>query len=441
MFKVHLLLALSTLILAEGAHARVIYGRDNRKEVSEGTSLQKRLARSAATMVAKSEISASKNRPGYIQLTQTTLRDWLEDQLNGSKARREKLFSEKVLEAANAGVTFCEGERFVDQPNPGTCSGFLIADDLILTAGHCVKFSNFCSDYKWVFGFEVNPKTKKAGLDIPETDVYSCKKVISKTLSYQLSLDYALVQLDRPVKDRLPLNLRVESQIQVDTPLFVIGSPSGLPLKIADGAKVRSSSHPFYFTANLDTFQGNSGSAVFNARTGEVEGILVRGESDYVPNMNKMCVEANKCSDHSCRGEDVTRLTAVPELGVHEALSTAAETGDALTVQNILKLNVWVDFYTKSKETALTKAAKGAQARIINILIKKGANVNHQDANGETPLHHLARVLNEHNQSALKELLSAKADPRIRNIYGQTALDLAKKLNPAGVEILQKNGI
>ena len=40
-------------------------------------------------------------------------------------------------------------------------------------------------------------------------------------------------------------------------------------------------SNLYYFTANLDTYRGNSGSPVFNAITHKVEGVLVRGEQDF----------------------------------------------------------------------------------------------------------------------------------------------------------------
>ena len=52
-------------------------------------------------------------------------------------------------------------------------------------------------------------------------------------------------------------------------------------MKIADGAWVRKNTNPVFFQTNLDAFGGNSGSPVLNSETGEVEGILVRGEIDY----------------------------------------------------------------------------------------------------------------------------------------------------------------
>ena len=85
--------------------------------------------------------------------------------------------------------------------------------------------------------------------------------------------DFALIQLDRKVTDRRILDYRRKGRISKGENLVVIGHPSGLPTKIADGAYVKSLKNKF-FRANLDTYGGNSGSAVFNANTGVVEGIV-----------------------------------------------------------------------------------------------------------------------------------------------------------------------
>ena len=90
--------------------------------------------------------------------------------------------------------------------------------------------------------------------------------------------------------------------------LTVIGYPSGLPLKVASGGRVRTVKSEYYVT-NLDTYGGNSGSAVFNSTSGEVEGILVRGENDFVSQNG--CVVSNRCTFEGCRGEDVTKISEV----------------------------------------------------------------------------------------------------------------------------------
>ena len=61
------------------------------------------------------------------------------------------------------------------------------------------------------------------------------------------------------------------------------------------------------FTANLDTYGGNSGSPVFNSETHEVEGILVRGDTDFVP-LGK-CMVSAVCPTNGCIGEDCTRVS------------------------------------------------------------------------------------------------------------------------------------
>jgi hypothetical protein len=432
----------SSLILTQASQARVIYGEDHRREVSEATPFQQQFAKSAATMISVDDMKRLSFKPGLVQLTQRTLRQWMESQVNqGSEQKKNALFSKEAQKLSQSGITFCEGELFVDQPNPGMCSGFLIAPDLLVTAGHCAEIPTFCSEYKWVFGFEYNPVTQTAGINIKEEDIYSCKKVISSALSQPTGLDYALIQLDRDVKNREPLSFRNDGLIPNKSPIFVVGSPSGLPLKVADGANVRENSHPFYFGANLDTFQGNSGSGVFNAKNGMIEGILVRGEEDYVPNQDMMCIEANKCPDDGCRGESVTRITAIPEIGVQATLIQVSESGDLTTLERLLKLNFWLDFYGKDKTTALMRAAKNAQDKIIEALIKKGADVNLQDAEGNTALHKLVGVLNNKTEPALVSLLKGNPNIKLKNKTGQSALDLAKIVNSQAVAILAKYNI
>jgi hypothetical protein len=94
--------------------------------------------------------------------------------------------------------------------------------------------------------------------------------------------------------------------------VYVIGHPVGLPTKFADGANVRNNNNESFFVCNLDTYGGNSGSPVFNSSTHELEGILVRGETDFIVTENG-CRKSNVCPQNDpnfvCRGEDCTRST------------------------------------------------------------------------------------------------------------------------------------
>jgi hypothetical protein len=69
---------------------------------------------------------------------------------------------------------------------------------------------------------------------------------------------------------------------------------------------------PAFFVANLDTYGGNSGSPVFNSETHKVEGILVRGETDFTT--IGACTVSMRCPNTGCRGEDCTRITEFAHL-------------------------------------------------------------------------------------------------------------------------------
>ncbi|MBC86947.1 MAG: peptidase [Bdellovibrionaceae bacterium] len=197
----------------------------------------------------------------------------------------------------------CPTERFFEQESAAYCSGFLIAEDLIVTAGHCIRTTTQCGRTQFVFDFAYHQfpaQVSRAEKD----NVYSCEELIHSEVVPN-GADFAIVKLNRPVIDRSPLDLRSTGEITLGQNLTVIGHPMGLPTKFADGAQVRSIDADF-FVANLDTYGGNSGSAVVDSESGIVEGILVRGERDL--SYQDGCFVSNTCADDSCRGEDVTKI-------------------------------------------------------------------------------------------------------------------------------------
>lgn len=432
----------SALISGAFAGTSAIYGEDNRREVYEATAAQQLLAKSTAAMISKSRIIEAPNSSRVKNLAQKTLREWFEEALSGTSSESPKLLSSLEQDHAMAGISFCSGTRFINQPNPAMCSGFLIAPDLIVTAGHCVESENFCDEYRWVFDFKVDKLTKKAGLNVANENIYNCKKVVSNSLDQKLGLDYAVIQLDRPVAGRAPLTIRTDAQVLNQQQLVIIGNPMGLPTKVAAGANVIKNNHPFFFKANLDSFQGNSGSAVFNSQTGVVEGILVRGEEDYIPNEKLMCFEENICQGDKCRGEDVSRILSIPEVSLHGPLIQAVTTGNLELLDKVLEIESWIDFRTSDGQSALIKASAVAQNAAMKKLIERGADVNLKDVNGNTSLHVLSLILNETNADALLTLIEAKANLEERNAKSETALlTAAAKLNLESAKILIKYGV
>ncbi|WP_413570662.1 trypsin-like serine peptidase [Bdellovibrio sp. HCB117] len=256
---------------------KVIYGDDNRVDVYQVT-------RADIREIADSTVALIPTRD-------------IQNQGNGLV---------KILASSyGSSMNLCSDEPFFDQPSAANCSGSLVGEDLIATAGHCISSSD-CSRYAFVFGYKMTD-AKTAPETLPEGEVYGCKEIVAR--EYTSAQDYALVRLDRPVRGHRVLSL-AQSAAQPGDAIYVVGHPSGLPTKVADGAQVRAQQGA-YFTSNLDTYGGNSGSAVFNARTHEVVGILVRGAQDFTYDRAKQCTVSNRCAETGCRGEDVTNISYI----------------------------------------------------------------------------------------------------------------------------------
>lgn len=308
MRKGRILLALLMASTASLAGLKVVYGKDNRKEYYQVNSFLKKLADATAGMIEN----------GTIQ----------------EENQSYRIFSHSTLgESEN----LCEGEKFADQPLAPMCSGFLVGEDTLVTAGHCFEtlwqlgyFSAdaVCEGFSWVFDYHVDSKGKVNRKDINKNNVYKCSRVVKSVFDPERNLDFAVIKLDRKVTGRAPIKYRTEGKIKDKTSLVVIGHPSGLPTKISDGGTILVNDKAETFTTTLDTFHGNSGSAVFDARTGLIEGILVSGKTDYAEisdGKGGMCTVVNVCdmNGENClsndqgstqvAGEEVTRITQLTE--------------------------------------------------------------------------------------------------------------------------------
>jgi len=208
----------------------------------------------------------------------------------------------------------CSDQIYFDQPVAAYCSGFVVGSDLIVTAGHCVDSPIALAGIRIIFGYRRTRTAKgfRIQTEIPKRDVYKISQIIEKKRNDN-GADYALIQVDRKIRDHLPLPLDFDNPVAENDELYAIGFPTGLPMKLADQAFVRAVSPDGYFVSNLDTFSGNSGSPVLRANSLEVVGILVRGGTDYTAKRD-YCQVAFVCPEvQGCRGEDSTLVSALSD--------------------------------------------------------------------------------------------------------------------------------
>ncbi len=214
-------------------------------------------------------------------------------------------------------VNFCAGEPLNHQRRIAKCSGFLISDDLLVTAAHCIRDQYDCEGNSWLFDFD--RQVAERGV-IAKNKVYHCKEVVYATKDRVTGVDFAIVRLARRVEDRMPMHL-AQNPVDAQEYLMAIGYPLGTSVKLSINGHIRNNSNPYYFRATLDTFHGNSGAPVLGQNSGSVIGLLVRGESDLERDEVQNCLRVKRCADSGCRGEDVVRIKMVvdklDELGLN----------------------------------------------------------------------------------------------------------------------------
>lgn len=244
-------------LVPEASGLGAIYGKDERELVSSSSpKVIQDLSRSVALIVSSDYVSGN-------FLRSLIKADTLEETLK-----------------------MCVDERFANKSALPGCTGFMVGPDLMATAGHCFQSSDDCASKRIIFDVDSKKQTKK-GYSVFTNNVYSCKEIISQ--AYDMDHDYAIIRLDRTPKNRPALKLNLKKKIGDEAKVFMIGHPFGLPLMLSKSTKVNNNYGVTQFTAGLDSFEGNSGSPVFNRDTLEVEGILVNGQQDLVLDSKNEC--------------------------------------------------------------------------------------------------------------------------------------------------------
>lgn len=248
-----------------------------------------------------------------------------------NKSRVRKVSNEDAYQIDVSRYDVCREEAFSGQPVMSFCSGFLVTNDIVVTAGHCVDSAEDARDLAFVFGFQVpvgSDLLDDTRFVVKSDSVYFGRDLLGRRLDDEEfapgKSDWAVVKLDRPTSGRTPVKLSTRDVKSGDL-VYTIGHPCGLPMKIANNAEVRDASSAVYFRTNLDTYGGNSGSGVWLEDSHELVGILVRGGEDFryvsVGGSSLLsCRRTVYCGSSEGRGEDVTRVSEwLPVVAPHLA--------------------------------------------------------------------------------------------------------------------------
>ncbi|MEA3306167.1 MAG: serine protease [Elusimicrobiota bacterium] len=289
-----------TFFMTNSAFAanKIIFGVDDREDYYEMPNNLKALANSTVSLWHTSRLQFEKETNSYRIFTSTFGNDY----------------------------NLCPGVKFREQQRGASCSGALVGENLILTAGHCVQDERRCKNTAFIFDYIV--KSPKAGhiTNIPAENVYFCSKLMTQENQHTTVTnngqsvtthgpDLAIIKLARKVKDRKPIGINRKDNIKKGAPVFTMGHPKGLPLKLSQNARVvkEVTKELAYFKTNLDGFHGNSGGAVFNTETLLIEGILVRGDSgDFLQTFDG-CYIYKVRPENAGYGADVTKINLLTD--------------------------------------------------------------------------------------------------------------------------------
>jgi V8-like Glu-specific endopeptidase len=258
-----------TLLLINSISAFAIYGKDSIQEQYEVTN------------------------PIHKKVMQATAYELYKDELKGwTFSKYWSLVRRQVRE-----LGLCTDEKYIDQSRfRNKCSGVLIKDDLIVTAGNCTT-AHYCSNdlFYWVFDYGLKSKDDNL-VKIRGKKFYKCDEVLKRVYDPDASMSYTLIRLKKKVLDREPVKLSSKIDL-AGVELVTAGHPKGMPLKLSSGQKVYDQNDEAFLT-NSDLTGENVGAGVFNSQTSELEGILVYGTEFFQQN-SAGCVQTPNMLDES----------------------------------------------------------------------------------------------------------------------------------------------
>ena len=225
--------------------------------------------------------------------------------------RKENLH-EKNLYVLKDLYRYCTSQPFTEQKIWAGCSGTLVAKDVVLTAGHCVRSTADCENLSIALDFDSSTSIDEIRTNTSK--LFSCKKILysSKPIPKTQLKDWALIQITKPVLDRQFIKL-YPAQTPAAADIFALGHPMGIAKKISTGFihqedndyNSKNPTSPFYKSRFL-TPAGLSGGGVYSADY-KFFGIVVRGGAAHESDDGK-CIVPTECTLQSCPWAEIQKV-------------------------------------------------------------------------------------------------------------------------------------
>ncbi|MCT4642480.1 MAG: serine protease [Bacteriovoracaceae bacterium] len=335
---------------------------------------------------------------------------------------RLKKDSVSALIESQFGKPLCEDNISYKLESSSLCTVFLISDDEVATAGHCLQdehysfIKNYDVDlpFRIIFGHDLDT--------VKVSDVYSVTSIVNARNNPFFG-DYAILKLDRKVVGVKPLSLNVEAPRFNKSKIYTIGYPLGSTKQIiAESGNYTEyydmRGHVFY-SSNLDINAGASGSPVFDS-SGVVIGIVSRTlypegyklNEDFTLNSSRGCVEDIVFSDN-LNTTGIQRLDRVfykninwdfqdlISLGTFERHASGLHTVESFFRSNSVNINSVYRNYKGHDYSALAMASllyiMSGNLDSVNYLLDKGVIIDKvsmslaksQSSDGDTVLEDL----------------------------------------------------